>query len=444
MALNDGIVSLATSLGQKAEHRTFFGGRKLSDKVLADLYENNWLVKKYIDVRTSDMTRLDREVLTPDFDAELYESASRRLGAFKAREDSPAYASLYGDSLLIAITDEQDLSKPVDFEVERIQRFIVLDKTGYDFDELDDDILSANYGNPRMYWLTSDKDTLIHNSRVCRTIAGRRSTKQKSSRLAKYGTSDIQAIKDPLFNFLTVCANIFDIVEESKSDVLYIEDFNASIAAGREEDFVTLAKSMNLIKSSTGILMLDGKARWEQKELTFAGLTDIWNQARTDLSGAFETPLTILFGQSASGFESGEENSQNYYQNIASLQENRLRPIDTFIDKFILRDIGFDGDGLDFKYPSIELSNDVEKSTILSAAVTALTTLLTQGVLSEPQVAKELKNMDLLPTFTEEDMTQLEELISESEAEDQTAQIEGGEAEQASGGLLSQTARPAY
>ncbi|MEG1234046.1 MAG: DUF1073 domain-containing protein, partial [Acinetobacter sp.] len=294
--LNDGIVSLATSLGQRSQQRDFAAGRKLTDKTLANLYEHNWIVQKFVDVRTTDMTRLDREVLTPEFDNDIYEMKARRTGAFKAREEALQWTSLYGDSLVLAVTNEENLEKPLQDD-EIIQRFIVLDKTAYDFEVLETDITSANYGKPRMYKINGD--TLVHNSRVCRTEGGKRSFKERTSRLNKYGRSDIQAIKDSLFNYLTVCTNIFDIVEESKSDVLKIEGFNIGIASGREDEYKDLAMAMNTIKSSTGSLFLDSTVMWEQKELTFAGLTDIWNQARTDLAGACDIPLTRLFGQSA-------------------------------------------------------------------------------------------------------------------------------------------------
>lgn len=428
--LNDGIVSLATSLGQRSQQRDFAAGRKLTDKTLANLYEHNWIVQKFVDVRTTDMTRLDREVLTPEFDNDIYEMKARRTGAFKAREEALQWTSLYGDSLVLAVTDEENLEKPLQ-DNETIQRFIVLDKTAYDFEVLETDITSANYGKPRMYKINGD--TLIHNSRVCRTEGGKRSFKERTSQLNRYGRSDIQAIKDSLFNYLTVCTNIFDIVEESKSDILYIDDFNMGIAAGREDEYQALAVAMNSIKSSTGSMFLDGKTRWEQKELTFAGLTDIWNQARTDLAGACDIPLTRLFGQSAAGFASGEEDNQKYYESIASLQESRLRPIDDFIDSFLLDEL------VDYIYPSVELSNETEKSTILTATVGALNTLLQSGIIDEVQFAKELKAADLV-NFSDEDITALEELISEPTEEDPTAQIEGSPTEQTIGSVLPQAA----
>ena len=452
MAFNDGIVSFATGLNSRAEQRTFIGGRKISDKMLSDLYSDNWIVRKFIDVRTTDMTRLDREILTDIEPEELerLESAARRTNAFKTREEALSWCSLYGDAMIVAITsfksgDTPDdyMQTPLDLEFESIDRFIALDKTAYDFDvkDRDADITSANFGKPRMYRVRVGGDEiLIHNSRVCRIEAGKRSFKDKVSQANKYGRSDIQAMKEPLFNYLSVAANISDIVEQSKTDVLYIDGFNHAIAAGREGEFTTLAVAMNNIRGSTGALMLDATARWEQKELTFTGLTDILKNIRDDVAGSCDMPLTRLFGQSAAGFASGAEDNQKYYESIASLQESRLRPLDEFQDKFLLADINASVQMLDFVYPSIELSNDTEKSAILSTTVTALTTLVQNGIIDEVQAAKELKNSDLMTSITDESIEELEGYIRESETENQAAQTSGSPTIEASGSVLPQTA----
>lgn len=445
MALNDSMVSFATGLGMRAEQREFVAGRKLSDKTLSALYENNWLVKKYIDVRTTDMTRLDREILN-DLEPEVHsriESIQRRLGIYAKREEALSWMSLYGDSLIVAITDQENLEEPLDLLTEKIQRFIVLDKTAYDFDikQLDDDITNPNYGKPRMYKIRMGSgDVLIHNSRVCRNEAGKRSFKEKVSHTGRFGRSDVLAIKDPLYAYLSVFTNINDIVDQSKTDVLYIDGFNMAIASGREEDFIVLAKAMNSIRGSTGAMMIDKDTSWEQKELTFTGLTDILKNSRDDVAGACDMPLTRLFGQSAAGFASGEEDNQKYYESIASLQESRLRPIDQFFDQFVIAEARLDLTHFDFIYPSIELSNETEKATILSTVTTALSTALQDGVINEVQYAKELKNRELVSSITDADIDELENYINEPEAEneDPYAQDEGSETEQAGGGVLPQ------
>lgn len=438
--LNDGIQSLATSLGQRSAAREFVGSRRLSDRKLEDLYANSWIIQKYIDGGVSDMTRMNREISTPMDTAQTkaLESAYRRLGAFAAREEVLTWASLFGDAMVMAVTDNDNTEQPLDIDNEKIVRFIVLDKTAYDFDKTrEDDITSANFGKPRMYRVNvGSQDFLVHNSRVVRIEAGKRSIKSKNGTQGKYGRSDVQGIYQPLINYLATATNISDIVDQSKVDVLSIEGFNRGIASGRESDFEAVAIAMRSIQSSTDALLLDSTTTYDRKEMTFAGLVEILKAQRDDLAGACNRPLTRLFGQSASGFASGAEDNQNYYETIASLQESRLRPVDEFIDKFVLREIGFSQTYLEFTYPSIELSNETENAAILSTTVSALSTALQDGVIDEAQYATELRNKGLVTSITDESIKELKDLISESQ--DTTS-----EAEQASRSLLSQANEPA-
>lgn len=436
--INDNLISMANSLGQRTAARDFVQAPKLTDRKLSTLYSDSWIIRKYVDVRTRDMTRLNREITTEMSPEQMkaFEAANRRLGVFKCREELMAWTSLYGDAMVLAITDAdaESMKEPLD-DAELVQRFIVLDKTAYTFDkDRETDITSANFNKPRMYKIdVGSGEILVHNSRVHRVEAGKRSIKERNTFAGQYGRSDIQPIYQPLLNYLATATNISDIVDQSKTDVLSIEGFNAAIAAGREADFIAVAQAMRSIRSSTDALMIDATANHDQKEMTFAGLVDILKSQRDDLAGACDMPLTRLFGQSAAGFASGEEDNQNYYETLASLQESRLRPADDFFDKFVLREMRSEFNQLDYTYPSIELSNEVEESTILVSTVGALSTALQDGVITEAQYATELKNKGLVNSITDQDINELENMLSEQ------AQIAASEAEQASRSLLSES-----
>ena len=437
MKITDGIVSMANSLGQRSAARDFVGIPRLTDKKLSTLYSDSWIIRKFIDGGATDMTRLNREIsteLTTD-ETKAFEAANRRLGVFGIREEMMSWVSLYGDAMVVAVTDAENLAEPLDIAVENIKRFIVLDKSAYTFElnNFEDDITSPNFGKPRLYRINvGANETLIHNSRVCRIEAGKRSVKERNTAQGRYGRSDVQGIYQPLLTYLATAINISDIVDQSKTDVLSIQGFNAAIAAGREDEFVAAAEAMRSIRSSTDALFVDATAQYEQKEMTFAGLVEILKAQRDDLAGACNRPLTRLFGQSASGFASGEEDNQNYYETIASLQESRLRPLDDFLDRFVLDDLNMKFEHLDYTYPSIELSNDVEDSTILATTVTALSTALQDGVIDEAQYATELKNKGLVSSITDQSIAEMEDMLSEA------ASSASYEAEQASRSLLSE------
>lgn len=446
--INDGIVTLASNLGKKSAMRTFGATSKLSDRTLLDMYSNNWIVQKYVQTLAEDMTKRDRTIrtnLTVDEQLAL-EMATARLGIYEHRKEALEWASLLGDSLIVAITSyasgttpDNYLSTPLNLDIEEIDRFIVLDKTAYDVTQSNiiDDITSPSFNMPESYRIKLGNQT-VHHSRVCRTMLGKQAFLGRLSR-GRYGTSDIEAVKEPIMSYLTALTNVSDIVEESKTDVLSVDGFMRGIMAGNEEEYAELARAMLSIRSSTGFLLKDKDTTWEQKELTFTGLIDIIKAFRDDLAGGFRMPLTRLFGQSASGFASGEEDNTNYYERIAGAQESRLRKIDAFFDKFLLSEINSEHNRLDFDYPSIRIVSDSEQATILGTTVTALSTALTDGVITEVQYAQELKSRDLISSITDEDIETLKELVSEPTPEDTTTQTTSGQAEQTGGDILPQT-----
>lgn len=437
--INDGLVSMASSLGEKSSSRRFVKSGKLSDRTLQTMYDDNWIIQKYIDYFADDMTKKNRIINTPLSSSErtALELSSERLGVFNARKEALSWLSLQGEVLVVAITSFRGeetpdgyLAQPLDLEKESIDRFLVFDKLAFTPSQKRlDDITSASYNMPINFKL-NPSNIEVHHSRVCWLRLGKISALERGARSAKRGVSDIQSFYKELYAYLALSVNISDIVDESKTDVLSIADFKSHINSGREEDYITLANAMKLIRSSTGMMLKDKNDDWEQKELTYTGLVEILKALRDDLAGATRMPLTRLFGQSASGFASGEEDNQNYYETVGSRQESRLRPLDQFFDRFLLNDIGTTFDKLDFSYPSIELANENEQVANLVAVTGALSQQLQDGVINEAQYASELKSRGLMSSITDQNIAFLEELANEPIAEDTTTEeIEGRQTE---------------
>ena len=136
--LNDGIVSANNSLGERSQARTYRKNRKLTDQVLSTLYEDSWIVGKFIDTKPRDMVRLDREIkneLEPEHDKAI-EMFCKRFNVFTVLEEYLSWGRLYGDSIILAVTEKADgtevnMQSMLDLDVERLTKFIVFDKTSY-------------------------------------------------------------------------------------------------------------------------------------------------------------------------------------------------------------------------------------------------------------------------------------------------------------------------
>lgn len=400
--INDSMESLFTSVGKKIES-VKYSGRKVTDTQLTRSYANSWLTAKYIDKTAEDMLKLPRS-FTGDYDEELLKlviDKENRLGLYEIKKEFLSFGSLYGDSLIIAVTDHDDMSEPYE-ATEDIKRFIVLTKGEYTPSTyIDDDLTSPNFGKPVYY--TVGNNEKIHNSRCHRLKLG----KHKLTDKVQFGTSDLQGKFNAIRLFDTTMACIGDIIQDSNVDVLFIPDLIARIAAGKEDEIAKFISVLSYTKSSMNAIALDAgnseaQGRWEQKTATYSGLSEILSKLITVTAGALDRPITILFGLSASGFSTGEEDLESYYGTINSLQEARLRGAQDFIDRFII-DKMMPNHGLTYEYPSIKVVSAEKEASIFNQYANSFSSLVTAQVISDKVAQTELIARKLLINTTEED-----------------------------------------
>lgn len=432
--LNDGIVSANNSLGERSQARTYTRNRKLNDNLLATLYDDNWIVKKFINGITTDMLRIDREIKT-DLESGIdkkIEQFCLSFGVFDALEDYLNWGRLYGDSIILAVTERMDggevnMQGHLDLDQERLVSFLVFDKSSYlPSSTVITDISSRNFGEPVSYQLTIGDEQVIHHSRVCRLVCGKKTVKKKlKGGRQSYGVSEVNSIWDALVAYDTAKAGISDMIEEAKTDVIKIKDYNIKMAEGREADFVKLGVSMKLVKSLANVLMIDQDAEWEQKEMAFTGITGVLADARIDVSASTGIPLMEMFGQGAGGFASGEEDKKNKYEMINAKQESQLRPAWNFIDQFMIdkfkeEDEAFKLEFFDYDFPSIRDRNEKEEAEIAKIIIDSLKVLYDMDAVDAVQAASEVKLKGLIASISDADIEALKAVINDPAYEKNT------------------------
>jgi hypothetical protein len=99
---------------------------------------------------------------------------------------------------------------------------------------------------------------------------------------------------------------------------------------------------MNLIKNYKNAVVMDKNDEYEQKTLAFSGLADLFEQFRINLAGALRIPVNKLFGQSATGFASGEDAMENYNALVESdIREPSGPLIDDIISLRCIQEFGY-------------------------------------------------------------------------------------------------------
>lgn len=393
----DGLESLAMNLGVRQQNMRYVLKPLLTDKKeeLLSLWFTNWVVHKVISKRSSDMVRKWRLISSTNLDAQQLERFHRLERTLQVREkvrQALQWASLFGTGVILLVSDSA--SEAPWTEMDELKRLVVLDRYAISASGLlEENVVSPYFGEPEFYVINGSQK--IHRSKIILINAGEKPISHKGNGL--WGISDIDPLYESLKRFDALSTNIGDLVTESKVDVFSMEGFASQVASGEGENILALMNTVQEIKSSTNCLMLDGTAKYEQKEMAFSGIKDLLVEFRNAVAGAADMPMTILFGQSAAGFATGEEDRNNYYDSINSLQEARLRPVLERLD-LILGQMCFGALPENWRFefnPLGELKSE-QKASVLGQKTMALNALIEQGVIQASEAADELRKEGLI------------------------------------------------
>lgn len=439
--LQDGLVSMANNIGNRQKQMEYVAENHITSDTqqLEALWAENWIIRKICSKKSQDMTRKWREITSNDLTAEQLEQVDkveRQLKLQETLKQASIWASLYGGVGILILTDK-DSAAPLD-ERQTIRKLVILRKEMISGQgQLNQDIESDNYGRYETYQINTK--LIVHHSRLIIYNASSRNLPSFDSGEI-WGLSDVEDVYATLKRYDTLSVNIGDLVTESKTDVLKIDGLSSKIAAGFENEIAKSIAAVQAIKSSTNTLLIDKDNEYEQKELTFAGLKDLLVEFRNAVAGAADMPVTILFGQSVSGLASGDEDIQNYHESIHALQESRLRPIFDKLDPFIATmAVGFVPKDWWFEFVSLKEMTTEQKVNALNAFATATNTLIQNGVVTELQVANELKESELFANISSEDLEMIKNDIESAGGVEATGEqtqnqtVQAGESEQSNG-----------
>lgn len=391
--ITDSLENLVTKMGQMTANRDYTP-LLVTNTQLLNAYNNGWIAKRYIKKTIGDMLKMGREIDWGEIDEERKKEFFNACGKLEIEgviKDLLFNVLLYGEAAVLAVTDagEESYQLPL-MPNETIKQFIVFGKGEFKARNAE-----HKFNRPSLYDV---KGVKTHVSRLCIVQGGIKSygIKQRES------ISDIATALDVIKMFDTITLSVSDLIEECKIDVYKMHGYNEQIATGNEDEILKRLKLINSAKSYTNAIAMDMEDDYLTKENNLTGIAELWSKSCIVVAGALNRPISILFGEGAGGFSSGEEDNRAYYETISELQNTLLRPVYDFIDPFIL------GETIEYDFYSIDSLNDKEKAEILNVKSTALGNLLDKGVITEAIILKELKDEGLIKNISAEDINEAE------------------------------------
>ena len=137
---------------------------------------------------------------------------------------------------------------------------------------------------------------------------------------------------------------------------------------------------------------MDSDDEFGTQQYTFTGINDVYESFMLDISGAAEIPVDKLFGRSPTGFNSGEETLQNYYDTIQEKQETYVRPcLEKLIKIITMSALGEIPDDMELVFNPIRRPSNMEKADLGQKSTQAVLDAFASGIIGKGTALRELK-----------------------------------------------------
>lgn len=376
------------------------------------MYQEIGLIKTAIDQPVDDALRggvkFKSNELSVD-DLKELETFMEAEGIWETIKTTMKWAELFGGAGII-INNGQDYSTRLDVKS-------MNEKTPLQFYDADrwelgmpnkDDRPDQSYGaaNSELFYFYG---LPIHRTRVA-TLKGDTAPSLTRRMLMGWGLSKCERMVRDLNQYIKAQDMIFELLDEAKVDVYRMSGYKSALMRPGGQAKMTRAVGLtNSLKNYLNALVLDKDDEFDQKQITFSGLAEMLAQIRIGVAACLRMPVAKLFGMSAAGFNSGEDDIENYNAMIESDIRSRLRPIiKTVAEVACVKLFGYLPE-LSFEYHSLRIMSQNEEEDVKSKKQTRILNNYDRGLTTAKETMEAQRSENLLmaeKTAAEEGMTE--------------------------------------
>jgi hypothetical protein len=288
--------------------------------------------------------------------------------------------------------------------------------------------------DPQLQWITY-YGKRVHVSRVIKMF-GPVVPAPLRARLQGWGSSVMEACMRELNLYLEHGNAIFDLLKQSKTDVLKIENLKATLATGKGvQGLMTRLHSMEQVKGINGAMILDngsagvGGDDFAQKTYNFAGIMDVFNTAMTALSAACKIPENKLFGKSASGLNATDEAAQENYNSLVEteIRGPSIRDIHKILDIRMMQLFGFMPEDYAIEFPPLRELDAIEEEAVKTSKQSRLMALNSCGFMNGEELGQALLKWNLIdePTLVSEGKAEQADQMPQGQLDGETGKKAG-------------------
>lgn len=398
-------------------------------QLLSQIYVEFGLVSTVVDIPVEDGFRGGIDIQTEELD----ENDITRLKKTMERNDDlgqmkqgTKWKRLYGGGAILIITDTP-AHKPL--EVSELKRDAMLEFKAIDMWELYGEQMNipetdANGLSDTLRYEQQEFFTYygrkVHRSRVI-ILKGKEPPSFIRPRLRGWGFSVVEALVRSINQYLKATDLSFEVLDEFKLDIFKIKNLTNTLldsqGSQRVRQRVDLAnKNKNYLNS----IVMDADDDYIQKQLSFAGLSDVMGGIRMQVASDMRMPMTKLFGVSSAGFNSGEDDIENYNAMIESdVRAGAKWDILKMVEFRCQQLFGFVPEDLTITFEPLRVMSSEQEETVKTSKFNRLLSARQSGEISSKEFKEACNRDDLLPIrleITEDDLSLEEEMAEEEDA----------------------------
>lgn len=358
-------------------------------------YVEYGLVRTIVDVPVEDGFRGGITFKTDQFDEK---DLKKLLRVVKRRRDLSVamraikWARLFGGGAVIAFVADQDPEEPLDLDT--IGPNSKVEFRAVNMWELMSSSLAYGPGGPDGKLPEQDPQESefdfymyygerIHKSRVHR-VMGLDVPSILKWQLLGWGASILEPFIRPFNQYLKASDLTFEVLDEFKLDVFFIDGFKEAMAS--DEAMALMMQRVHYAngrKNFQNATVLSEKDKFEQRQLSFAGLAETSQMNLVQIAAVARMPLTKIFGISAAGFSTGQEDLENYNMLVEStVREPGEDVVAWMIDIRCHEMFGNHPDDSEIEFKTLRALGGVDEQTVKTGKATILDNARNRGDIS--------------------------------------------------------------
>lgn len=379
----------------------------LNWNVLMYMYKTHGVIQTAIDMPVLDSMRGGVEIKSDELSTDEIEELEDEMeedGTIEALIEATTWKRLFGGAALIVNTD-QDPETPLDF-TKPIKKLEFYAANRWELMSIWKPNDLQTQLTPWLWAAAKDTDYIyfygqrMHKSRVL-VMSGKAAPYILRWQLQGWGMSEVERMVED-FNIYIKSKNVlYDLLNEAKTDIYKFKGFNNQlITQGGTEKALQRMALINTSKNSNNAIGIDLEDEYDQKQIAFSGLAEVMKMNQIGIASALRMPMTKLFGISSAGFNSGEDDIENYNAMVESEVRQPMRPILRKIIKLkMMAKFGFEP-SFKFGFNPLRVMSSVDEETVKTSKQNRYLADYDRGLIDSKEYGDIMQKEELIPIAT--------------------------------------------